>query len=215
MPLVYQQNINEASRLAVWHIIEPEQFFQGKIMLPRHITHPHKRLQHLAGRFLLTELFEKFPLELIMIADTRKPFLPNEAFHFSISHCGNYAAAIVSKSNRVGVDIEVISEKTLRIKDKFLSQEEQELIRTVLKPVEHQPSTFYHQAFTLAWSIKETIFKWVGEGAIDFKEHLIIDRVEQQDNQFIAHCIYRKNEPVHLKVNGLYFNGNFLTWTLS
>ena len=47
-----------------------------------------KRLQHLAGRYLLYALFDDFPLEEIVIADTRKPFLENEKYHFSISHCG-------------------------------------------------------------------------------------------------------------------------------
>ena len=73
-------------------------------------------------------MFEDFPLPLIKIADTRKPFLADEAFHFSISHCGEYVAAIVSKTNRVGVDIEVISEKVVRIKDKFLKREEQQML---------------------------------------------------------------------------------------
>ena len=89
MPLVYQQNINEVTKLAVWHITESEDFFLPVVTVSNNISHPHKRLQHLAGRYLLVELFEDFPLELIRIADTRKPFLPGDPFHFSISHCLN------------------------------------------------------------------------------------------------------------------------------
>ena len=55
MPLVYQQNINEATKMAVWHISEREDFFLKKVTLSNNITHPHKRLQHLAGRYLLPE----------------------------------------------------------------------------------------------------------------------------------------------------------------
>jgi hypothetical protein len=40
------------------------------------VTHPLKRLQHLAGRFLLQFLCPGFPYELIRIADTAKPYLP-------------------------------------------------------------------------------------------------------------------------------------------
>ena len=94
MPLVYQQNINEATRIAVWHITENEDFFFKKVILSNAITDPHKRLQHLAGRYLLTELYDNFPLELIKIADTRKPFLADEAFHFSISHCGDRKSVV-------------------------------------------------------------------------------------------------------------------------
>ncbi len=208
MPLVYQQNINEATKLAVWHIAEQEAFFLSKVMLPNTITHPHKRLQHLAGRYLLPELFENFPLELIKIADTRKPFLADEAFHFSISHCGNYAAAIVSKASRVGVDIEIVSEKTQKIRDKFLSAQEQEMIKKQF------PAT-NDQLLTLAWSIKETMFKWYGAGGIDFRQHLHINNIIQQDNQFTAPCSFLKNEQVNLRVHGLFFNGNYLTWVVS
>ena len=107
MPLIYEQQIDSSTKIGVWHITEEENFFLEHVPLQRSITHPHKRLQHLAGRYLLRELFPEFPLSLIIIADTRKPFLEDDAFHFSISHCGNYAAAIVSTQSRVGVDIEI------------------------------------------------------------------------------------------------------------
>src|SRR5688500_14753910 len=103
MPIFFQQDIDGDTKLAVWKIEEEESFFN--VPLHRDITHPHKRLQHLAGRYLLRHLFPAFPLDLIKIADTRKPYLDNEAYHFSISHCSDYAAAIVSRSKRVGVDI--------------------------------------------------------------------------------------------------------------
>jgi phosphopantetheinyl transferase len=124
MPLIYQHQINQTSQLGVWHIAEGEPFFLQKVPLQRSITHPHKRLQHLAGRYLLTELVPDFPLDLIQVADTRKPFLANEAWHFSLSHCGDYAAAIVSPAQRVGVDVELVSEKVARVQGKFLTAEE-------------------------------------------------------------------------------------------
>src|SRR5215210_6842215 len=124
MPIFFQHQVNESTRIGIWKIEETEEYFKGNVPLQRDVTHPHKRLQHLAGRFLLQFLFPDFPYELIQIADTRKPFLPAEQYHFSISHCGDYAAAIVSRASRVGVDIEVPTEKINRIQDKFLSADE-------------------------------------------------------------------------------------------
>src|SRR5687767_15045761 len=72
-------------------------------------------------------MYPDFPYELIQIADTRKPFLPEEQYHFSISHCGDFAAAIVSRDKRVGIDIEIPVEKIARIQDKFLSGEEKKV----------------------------------------------------------------------------------------
>jgi 4'-phosphopantetheinyl transferase EntD len=100
--IFFQHSINDATKLGIWKIEEPESFFLNRVPLKQQVTHPYKRLQHLAGRMLLPELFEDFPLKEIIIADTRKPFLEDEVYHFSISHCGNFAGAIASRRNRVG-----------------------------------------------------------------------------------------------------------------
>jgi 4'-phosphopantetheinyl transferase EntD len=204
MPLVYQQNINAVTRLGVWHISEPESFFANQVPLYNKITHPHKRLQHLAGRILLKELFENFPVELIQIADTRKPYLPDEAYHFSISHCGDYAAAIVSKENRVGVDIEVPQEKISTIKNKFLKIEEQDLLFGLGIPE--------LDAMTMGWSAKEAIFKWYAAGGVDFREHMHLAACDWQDGQFVFNAVFSKENNQPLKVNGIFFNSNCLCW---
>lgn len=167
MPLFYQQDINETTRMAVWRIAEPAEFFLSAVPLRRDITHPHKRLQHLAGRYLLRFLFPDFPNEEIAIADTRKPFLPDEQYHFSISHCGDFAAAIVSAHDRVGVDIEIVTPRVDRIKHKFLHNDEQ-------KFVEGTPHEQKIALLTLLWSCKEAMFKWWGSGDVDFSEALRI-----------------------------------------
>jgi hypothetical protein len=86
MPLFYQHNINDAAELAVWHITEPEEFFTREVELQYTIPNPHKRLQHLAGRYLLKILDQGFPLHEIEISESRKPLLKDSSRHFSISH---------------------------------------------------------------------------------------------------------------------------------
>jgi phosphopantetheinyl transferase len=211
MPMVYQQNINPHTRLGVWHIAEPESFFTHEVPVQREITHPHKRLQHLAGRFLLKELFPGFPYELIKIADTRKPFLENEAYHFSISHCGDYAAVMVSTGNRVGVDVELISPKPEKIKHKFLSGTEQHLIEQAAAGIEDG----YNTLLTVAWSIKESLYKWYGDGEVDFIDHLHIEKIEKDNNSGVAHCRMLKRGEQNLQVHFLLFNKNCISWVLS
>ena len=213
MPLVYQQNINESTRLAVWHITEPEIFFLQKVPVSGNISHPHKRLQHLAGRFLLPVLYEDFPLELIRIADTRKPYLHGDPFHFSISHSGEYAAAIVSTRNRVGVDIETISEKVERVVHKFLPEAEQEMIYALAEKTGGISNR--RNLLTLAWSVKETMYKWYGDEAVDFIDHLKIMSMGADGNQFTVECTFTKGAVADLTVHGLFFNGNFLTWLVT
>jgi phosphopantetheinyl transferase len=163
VPLFYQQHINSTTRLGVWKIAEDEAFYTAKVPLNRDITHPHKRLQHLAGRYLLPYLFPQFPNKEIEIADTRKPFLPGEQFHFSISHCSTYAAAIVSSTARVGVDVEVITPRVERIKSKFLHANE-------LRFVNSQPRSQQVAVLSVLWSAKEAMYKWYGLGEVDFSE---------------------------------------------
>jgi phosphopantetheinyl transferase len=163
VPLFYQQNIDETTRLAVWKIEEPEDFFLSKVPVQREITHPHKRLQHLAGRYLLRFLYPDFPHHEIEVAGTRKPFLPNDQYHFSISHCSDYAAAIVSTRERVGIDVEIVTERMHKIKHKFLHRDE-------LRFINAQPASQQQDLLTLLWSAKEAMYKWYGLGEVDFSE---------------------------------------------
>ena len=167
MPLFYQHNINESTKLAIWHITEGEDFFLEKVPLKRDVSHAQKRLQHLAGRYLLTELFADFPLEAILIADTRKPYLPDEKYHFSISHFGHYAAAIVSSTKRVGVDVEKAGPTIEKIRNKFLSDKESAIAFEGIEKSGHRL-----RQLTLLWSAKESIFKWYSLGKVNFKEHI-------------------------------------------
>jgi phosphopantetheinyl transferase len=203
MPLIYQNSINDFTKIGVWHITETEVFFLQLVSLQRTITHPHKRLQHLAGRYLLRTLFPEFPVPLILIADTKKPYLENEAFHFSLSHCGNYAAAIVSTANRVGVDIEIPHNKIERVKHKFLSPGEE----TIIRHVHHD----LHHALTQAWSIKEALFKWYGLGSVDFKDDMQILNITRHGDVFLADCIFKKELNRNIAVESIFIDGNNLS----
>ena len=188
MPIYYQQNINETTRMAVWKIAEEEDFFLRKVPLHQHVTHPHKRLQHLAGRYLLTYLFPGFPIELIEIADTRKPFLPKEEFSFSISHSGDYAAAIVSSTDQVGIDVELITPRVVRIKHKFLHPDD-------LAVVDELTGSALVEQLTLQWSAKEAMFKWWGRGDVDFSDVMRIQPFSLQ-SEGILNARFIKNELV-------------------
>ena len=209
MPLVYQQNINPSTKIGVWHITEDEVFFARQVHLQRGIPNVHKRLQHLAGRLLLKELFPGFPHELIQIADTLKPFLPDEKYHFSISHCGDYAAAIVSTDYRVGMDIEMIHPKVANVQHKFLSSVELSLLTEESVGGENESSI---RLLTLSWCIKESLFKWDGRGGIDFKKHLLIQKILQQGTGGYADCSFLKNTEIHLPVHFMFLEDHCISW---
>jgi phosphopantetheinyl transferase len=213
MPLVYQQNINATTKIALWHITEPEDFFLAVVPVQREIKHWHKRLQHLAGRLLLKKLYPDFPVELIRIAETNKPFLENEPFHFSISHGGDYAAAMVSKTHRVGVDVELLNEKIEQLQHKFIYEDEFKILNNQWLHVAKENPMTNNKCLTLYWSVKESVFKWWGRGQVDFKKDITLQSVTGTADQGVVHCIFKGD--VELHVHFLFFNNNFLTWVLT
>lgn len=187
MPLIHTIQIYpetyRLTKIGIWHITEEEAFFQTKVAVASTVTHPHKRLQHLAARYLLTALEEEFPLNEIVISPSRKPYLPNDPLHFSVAHCGDYAVAIVSRKYRVGIDVEKISTKIERVAAKFLNDVELEFITKTERDV----------FLTTCWSAKEAVFKWYGAGGLDFKKNMLLQPFMLLPCGMI-HCIFKKNE---------------------
>ncbi len=208
MPLFYQQDINETTRLAIWKIAEEEDFFLQSVSLQRAITHPHKRLQHLAGRYLLRFLYPDFPSEAIAIADTRKPYLPDEEYHFSISHCGNFAAALVSSTHRVGIDIEMLTPRVEKIKHKFLHPEELAFVHTY--PHNQQVSLL-----TILWSHKEAMFKWWGRGDVDFSEVLRFSAFKFEEKGIIPSYFIKNDWNKPLDIHYELLDDMSLAWVVS
>jgi phosphopantetheinyl transferase len=208
VPIFFQHQINESTRLGIWKIEEAEEFFLSNVPLRSEVTHPLKRLQHLAGRFLLQFLCPGFPYELIRIADTRKPYLPGEQYHFSISHCGDYAAAIVSSDQRVGVDIEITSGKAEKIKDKFLTQNEQ----LIFSLTPRDAITTGSHLTTLLWSAKESVYKWFGSGSVDFRKHIQLEGIHESDETILGHFA-KTNQQLIIHYRQL--DHLILTWIVS
>jgi phosphopantetheinyl transferase len=203
MPLFYQHNVNSTSKLAVWHITETEDFFMEKVHLQKTIMHPHKRLQHLAGRYLLQLLDPLFPIDSILISESKKPLLTGETFHFSISHCGDFAAAIISANGIVGIDVELVTPKIELVKYKFLRESELQLL-----PAGNT------QLLTLLWSCKEAIYKWYGKGLLSFKENMIIDQLFIENEEGIVSARFLNSMEIPLKLQFKFFENLCLVWVI-
>ena len=91
-----------------------------------------------------------------------KPFLTNDSKHMSISHSHNKLAIIVNEMESTGIDIELIRDKVLKIKHKFLTPEE-------LKDADDNT-----EKLLIYWAAKETLYKIYGLKEVDFIEHLFV-----------------------------------------
>ena len=80
----------------------------------------------------------------------------------SISHTKQFVAIIVSEL-KSGIDIEINSERVLKIKNKFLSVNDN--------------TNKTQEDLTIAWSTKECIFKWYQKGNLNFKDDILIRKI--------------------------------------
>ncbi len=202
MPIFFQHQINESAKLVIWHISDPESFFTKSIAIKSIITNETKRLQHLAGRFLLQILEPDFPVSAIQQPTFGKPYLPNNEFQFSISHCGDFAAALISKNQKVGIDIELTTDRVLKVTDKFLSENEKKIFSNSLQP-------FDASLKTLLWSAKESVFKWYGEGGVNFQEQIQVQQLNENENTI--ECFFSKTNQ-QLIIHYRQFENLWLTW---
>ncbi len=97
-----------------------------------------------------------------------KPFLPDEPnVRISISHTKNYAALYVSHHREVGVDIEQMSDRILRVKSKFLCEQELSLIDEMDKV-----------QLLLCWSAKEALYKLIPGLRPEYWEQLFLTGID-------------------------------------
>ena len=128
------------------------------------LNHPSRRREYVATRVLRTMHFGNEP---ILYSEIGAPYVEGEGF-ISISHANHVVGMAYCKTFQVGLDLEPINEKVMRVKHKFLSSEEKELTNT--DSVEEMIKI---------WSGKEALYKLAGRKKIIFAESLLLTRIDQ------------------------------------
>lgn len=171
MPVVFSKQIDEDTILGVWKIEESESVLLSGLQLKEHevsliqsLSNPKRTLHWLSTRLLLRTLLKTEDYIDCQMDEHGKPYLTNIDAHISLSHSYDYAAVIVSKTKKVGVDIELIKHKIKSIKHKFLSD-----IELAQKQIGDNTDGLY-----VAWCTKEAIYKWNGKRGLEFKKHIHI-----------------------------------------
>lgn len=95
--------------------------------------------------------------------DKGKPLLENDLRHISISHSHEKLAIIINENESTGIDIELIRDKVLKIKHKFLSNSE---LLDTKDDVEK---------LIIYWAAKETLYKIYGLQEVDFIKNLFVN----------------------------------------
>jgi len=166
MPLVHTIRDTEMF-LGLWEITEDSSFFEQAMSYRSVASNPGQQLQQLASRMVLKAMQPSFPFDQIQLNPAGKPFLPEGMTQFSMSHTRGFAAGIISDKTPVGIDIEWISPRVLKIEKKFLNHHEYALLASLSE----QDRIVFASLF---WSIKETVYKCWGDGGVDFSEQIKI-----------------------------------------
>jgi phosphopantetheinyl transferase len=167
MPFFYQQNINDTAHLAIWAIREPLSFFEEGMQLPIPIQNEERRIQHLAVRLLFKLMMPEIDLADLILADNGKPYLKGVPFHFSFSHCKGYAACAVCDNRPIGIDIEIIHPRILKVAHKFLNDKEKDALAGLTEDASLQQLAFF-------WAAKEAMYKQHEQLGIDFSRDFYI-----------------------------------------
>lgn len=150
MPIIQKIKENNC-QIIIWDMSES---LDELLQLSKHLTiskfkTENRKKEILSSRLLLHELLPNTPISYNTYG---APEIENNNF-ISISHSKNLAAIIISK-NKVGLDIEQISKKPLKLSSKFISK--------------HSHNPLSKEKATLIWACKEAIYKWHQKGGVNF-----------------------------------------------
>lgn len=163
--------------------------------------HPNKRAEFLASRYMIKSLCHELdiPFHGICKDGHGKPHLIDSDYHISISHSYPYVACMIHKNVPCGIDIESPREQLLRIRHKFLNDQEFETCGTDINKL------------CLYWCIKESIYKLYGRKNLSFSKNIFI---EKADNGFCKVKIVKGETTSAYQLSYLMHQGHFITYTI-
>ncbi len=134
---------------------------------------PTLRKQMIAAELLLmrgmrrTGYSAEFPLH-ILTNQFGKPYIPDSAVHFSISHSGERVCCALS-DHEIGLDVQEIVEPREAMLRRCFSEREQQFVRESDRPA---------AVFTRLWCLKESYVKATGLGLSHRLDSLALDLTE-------------------------------------
>ncbi len=149
-------------------------------------------IEKMAALFLVRNVLKDELLEIFYEA-SGKPYL-NAGSKISISHSYNWLTVLFSTEGEVGIDIEKVRDKILKIKEKFLSEKEL-----------HELKDASLEEYTLYWCAKEALYKASGISGLIFSEQLFIEpfsysKTGGKIKAIINHTNSEKKHTLHYQV---------------
>ena len=170
MPFLREIIPSHGIRAGIWHITETAtellsslQLSDSEINTYNSFSHDLRKRQWLAYRALLCHMLQPESPEVAYDV-AGKPYLISGSHNISVTHAGDFAAAVTSENRLVGIDIERLRDRVERVKQRFMHDSEIESL-VGEKRLEH---LYIH------WCGKEALYKLNGKPELDFKKGIFI-----------------------------------------
>lgn len=125
-----------------------------------------KRACEMLAELLLLKSFSGNESPVLCHTEDGAPYIKDSKAHISITHSKDLVCIGISLSRPIGIDIETNPDKILRVRSKFLSDEELEYIP--------ENDRLKNQ---LAWSAKEAIYKAASISGLSIKDDIRLNEL--------------------------------------
>lgn len=208
MGVILKKTINNDSILGIWEIKEDYDTLLSNLNLEEEeyiklngFKSEYRKLEWLSVRNLANNILEKD--SRIIYNSDNKPFLKGTSFDISISHSTNLTSIFVGRTSRVGIDLELMSEKINSVGDKFINN--QEIITD--DPELKRFHLYIH------WCAKEALYKICDKQDINFKDNLTIFPFEPKEEGTIKGRVLNSHGLEDFHMNYKKYKEYAIVWT--
>jgi len=197
---------DEQTRFAIWKIEETADELLARLRLDARerakletIGKGKRRLHWLATRVLLRVLLKTEEYIACPSDPNGKPYLPDFPYKISLTHSYDYAAAMMSARGECGIDLEIVKEKILRVRHKFLKAIELDFV----------PEGHIEQLYA-CWCAKEAVYKLQGNRGVSFRENMTILPFAYRPRGVLTLLLHKGGEARPFQVHYEEFQGYML-----
>ncbi len=176
MPLIFKEKFLEDCLFGIWEIGETYEELLSEVHLyPGErerllgFRSDARKIEFLSVRILLKALIGT--CGPIIYSDRNKPYLHQNDYRISISHSRNLTSIMLSKTKKIGIDLEYMSHKIRKVQHKFINDDEY---------ITSDDSKLRYHLY-IHWCAKESLFKLCDKQDINFRRNLTIEVFEPLD----------------------------------
>ncbi len=203
--MLFDSYIIETAKLGIWKISENVDELCAMLSAVNEkkflaITSENRQKEWLTVRILLKTLCGEE--KTIIYTESGKPLLKDNSYNISISHTKGFVAVLLDPIRQVGIDIEYLSDRAFKLKERFMSKKE---LSSLLPDNPVDKSLIY-------WSAKETLIKLLDKKDVILSEDLLVEPFILDNKGILIGKASSTEES--FSINYKFTNSFVLTWCI-